>query len=407
MALVGPAATLTTSTAAETTATITIQLSFSSSSAIQMPRAAAATTLATLASGAQPSQTKRMASGRAAAVSNGRRRPSACNGKRPHTSTATCESTSAEESMTVSYTGGAGSLLLRKPQRTIRAPATTAGTRRFMALVRPATGPFGLADRSIALRRLVRRDVVVPLAETAERTPEGSLEALLVEGGVDVEGHEHLGARRELHDLAGLVGKLAGEGDLGAVERLHGLFAHGDDELGVHDGELAAQMLEALGLGLAAAHLPALDDVGPVELERIDLEPLAALHERRARAPEERHALVQLGRSRLVLEHEDVGHRVAGADHRHGARVAAPGAPEDLAGELVDLRDRPGQVLVVDLIGLRHAVPQFGGPLGSSRLSGQLLATSPQIRGGMHYPRVMQGNPPAPRPGTARRWWSG
>src|SRR5665647_1781453 len=40
MALVGPAATLTPSTAAETPAAITIQLSFSSSSAIQMPRAA-------------------------------------------------------------------------------------------------------------------------------------------------------------------------------------------------------------------------------------------------------------------------------------------------------------------------------------------------------------------------------
>src|SRR5450756_595452 len=185
MALVGPAATLTTSTAAETTATITIQLSFSSSSAIQMPRAAAATTLATLASGAQPSQTKRMAGGRAAAVSNGRRRPSACNGKRPHTSTATSESTSAEESMMSALTGGAGSLLLRKPQRTIRAPATTAGARRFMALV--------------------WRDVVVPLAETAERAPEGGLEALLVERGVDVGGHEHLGAGRELHDLAGLA----------------------------------------------------------------------------------------------------------------------------------------------------------------------------------------------------------
>ena len=81
-------------------------------------------------------------------------------------------------------------------------------------------------------------------------------------------------------------------GTLARVERGHGLFAHGDDELGVHDGELAAQVVEALGLGLRLAHLAALDDVGAVELQRVDLEPLAALHERRAGAPEERDAFV-------------------------------------------------------------------------------------------------------------------
>ena len=64
---------------------------------------------------------------------------------------------------------------------------------------------------------------------------------------------------------------------------------------------------------------------------------------------------------RLVLEQEDVGHRVTRADHRHRARVTAPRAPEDLARQLVDLADGPGQVLVVDLVGLRHAVPLSRG----------------------------------------------
>ena len=54
----GPAATLTMSTTADTAATTTIQLRRSSSSAIQMPSAAAKTTLATFAAGTQPSQTK-------------------------------------------------------------------------------------------------------------------------------------------------------------------------------------------------------------------------------------------------------------------------------------------------------------------------------------------------------------
>ena len=105
----GPAATLTMSTAAETAATMTIQLSRSSSSAIQMPSAAAKTTLATFAAGTQPIQTKSTAHGRAARATSGSRRPSALSGSMAQTSAATAVSTIAADTMMSARTGMAGS----------------------------------------------------------------------------------------------------------------------------------------------------------------------------------------------------------------------------------------------------------------------------------------------------------
>ncbi len=151
------------------------------------------------------------------------------------------------------------------------------------------------------------------------------------------------------------------------------LLAHGDDDLRFDDGDLAAQVLEAARLGLGVvAHVAALEDVGAVELQRVDAQALAALHDRRAGAAEERHALVALARLRLVLEQHDVGQRMAGADHRHRLAVRAHAAAQHLAGELVDLGDGASQVLVVDLVGLSHRSPFRSLPL-YFRAAGEIL----------------------------------
>ena len=130
--MVGPTATLTMSTAALTAATRTIQLTRSSSPAIQMPSAAAKTTLATFAAGTQPSHTNSTASGRAARATSGRRRPSARSGSMPQTSAATAVSTTADETMMSSRMGSDGRWLLPKPQPSSTAVAARGRMRRFM-----------------------------------------------------------------------------------------------------------------------------------------------------------------------------------------------------------------------------------------------------------------------------------
>ena len=131
IALVGPAATLTISTAADTAATTTIQLRRSSSPAIQMPSAAAKTTLATFAAGTQPIQTKSAAHGRAATEIRGSRRPSALSGSIDHTSVATAASTTADESMMLIRTGSTGRKRLPHPHASSTTTATAGGRKRF------------------------------------------------------------------------------------------------------------------------------------------------------------------------------------------------------------------------------------------------------------------------------------
>jgi hypothetical protein len=56
-----------------------------------------------------------------------------------------------------------------------------------------------------------------------------------------------------------------------------------------------------------------------------------------------------------VLEHEDVGLGVAGAEHRHQLAAWAVRALLQLAGQLVELADRALEVLLSDLVvGRRH-----------------------------------------------------
>ena len=58
---------------------------------------------------------------------------------------------------------------------------------------------------------------------------------------------------------------------------------------------------------------------------------------------------MDLGRLRLILEEEDIGERMAGAEHRHVRLVAA--AHPISSPELVDLGDGLLQVTVADLVG--------------------------------------------------------
>jgi len=91
-----------------------------------------------------------------------------------------------------------------------------------------------------------------------------------------------------------------------------------------------------------------LQAVRPVDGEWIDVEPLERLEHGLPRTTEERHALLDLRRLRRELQKEDVGERVARAEHGHAQLVA--GARE-LVAELVDLGDGPLEVTLVDLVG--------------------------------------------------------
>ena len=120
--------------------------------------------------------------------------------------------------------------------------------------------------------------------------------------------------------------------------------AHHDHELRLHDVDLARQPGGRVG-GILG---PELEAVRAVDRERIDLQPLERLQNRLARAPEERHALLDLLVLRRVLQEEDVGERVARSHDRDAQLVAGPGK---LVAELVDLGDGLPQVALVDLVG--------------------------------------------------------
>jgi hypothetical protein len=108
---------------------------------------------------------------------------------------------------------------------------------------------------------------------------------------------------------------------------------HDDDELGLDDVDLACEPLPRLLLVRARE----LEAVRPVDRHRVDLEAAAATSARLPGAAEEGDALVLLRRLRPVLEQEEVGLRMAGAEHRRAVRACLMG---DLAAEIVDLGDR-------------------------------------------------------------------
>ena len=130
------------------------------------------------------------------------------------------------------------------------------------------------------------------------------------------------------------------------VEEAQRVVAHRDDQLRLHDVQLAREHRARL-LRLLSGELEA---VRPVDGERVDVQPLERLDDRLAGAAVERDALLRLRRLRPVLQQEDVRQRVPGADH---GEAGLAGGMRDLVAELVDLGDRLLEVPLEDLVG-RH-----------------------------------------------------
>src|SRR5262249_28297043 len=149
----------------------------------------------------------------------------------------------------------------------------------------------------------------------------------------------------------GLVVDGVGERELERVQELDGRLAHRNDQLRLHDVQLARE--ERARLVLAA--VCELEAVRAVDRHRVDVQGLQRLENRLSRPPVEGDALLNLRRLRPVLEQHHVGERVARADDRH----AVPARPRDLVGKLVALDDRLLQVLLVDLVGRWHRPRTF------------------------------------------------
>src|SRR6476646_19879 len=197
---------------------------------------------------------------------------------------------------------------------------------------------------------LVRRQVVVPVAELLEGSPEALLGALFVQRLVDVRDVEGVDGGGEGLDLALTALDRAGEGDAEPVEDAQRRLAHHHDDLRLHDRQLLDQARHALAGGEVGLRDRAFDAEGAVDDERVDPEAFEAFHQRVAGAAVEGDPLLDLRGHRRVLEHEDVGLRVARAEHRHQLAPRAVPALLDLAAHLVELTDRPLQVLLTYLV---------------------------------------------------------
>ena len=116
----------------------------------------------------------------------------------------------------------------------------------------------------------------------------------LVERRVDVRDDERLDRRRELLQLAELRLDRLRERELEVVQECERVLAHHDDELRLDDVQLARQPAARLVVGGAVGEL---DAVRPVDGHRVDAQPLERLEHRLPGAPEERDALLRLGRA--------------------------------------------------------------------------------------------------------------
>ena len=95
--------------------------------------------------------------------------------------------------------------------------------------------------------------------------------------------------------------------------------------------------------------------------------PLQALQDRLAGAAEERHALLHLGRHGPVLDEQDVGQGMAGAEHGGGAGMALAEPFGDVVPERVDLVDRLRLIALVDLV-VGHGHPPIYSAVGAGCL---------------------------------------
>src|SRR5215207_1231016 len=200
----------------------------------------------------------------------------------------------------------------------------------------------------------VGRQVLVPIAERPERRPELALGFLGVERVVDVGDVERGDRRGQLLQLAERRLERAAHRNVELVERLERPLPHDDHAARLHDRELLDHPLDALAGGEGRVRHRALHAQRPVDRQRVDTEPLEALHQRVAGAPVEGHPLLDLRGGGGELEQHHVGLRMTGAEHRHQVAARAVRALLETVRELVELADRALEVLLLDLVVCRR-----------------------------------------------------
>ena len=84
--------------------------------------------------------------------------------------------------------------------------------------------------------------------------------------------------------------------------------------------------------------------------DRVDREPLEALHQSVPRATVEGHPLLDLGGRGSSLQHEYVGLGMARALDRHDVAARAVLAGGQLPAKIIQLPDRALEVLLADLV---------------------------------------------------------
>src|SRR6478736_165999 len=242
------------------------------------------------------------------------------------------------------------------------APASPAGSRSAPGLrsAAPWRGCSRSAERAGRTRpgrpapppraASVRRQVVVPLAQRLERRPELALGGGVVQRAVDVGYGQQVDRGGERPHLAEAELDRRRKRELERSQERDGVLTHRHDDAGLGDVQLVGEPCPRLGEVVRPRVDVDLQAYAAVQLQRVDAQPLDALQHRLAGPAEEGHALLHLRSRGPVLEQEDVGQRVAGADHRRlcGMVVADPG--RDLMAELVGLGDGAGLVSLVDLI---------------------------------------------------------
>ena len=104
----------------------------------------------------------------------------------------------------------------------------------------------------------------------------------------------HAGVSGWISPGSGSTGRASGTSrSLSVVERV---LAHDDDDLRLDDRELLDDARDARRVGERRVGHRALHAERPVDGERVDRQALERLHQRRARAPVERDALLDLRR---------------------------------------------------------------------------------------------------------------
>src|SRR4051794_1585470 len=166
-------------------------------------------------------------------------------------------------------------------------------------------------------RRLVRGVIRVPVPQRAERLPEVTLERLVVQRLVDVRHPEGVARGGQLLDLAGEGVELRAHRNAQAVQLLESLIAHDHHDSRLDHGQLVQHPRLAVHGGVVGVAHRALDEHRAVDRERVDAEPLEALHQSAAGAAVEGHALLDLRGHRRELEEEDVRLGMTRPQHRH------------------------------------------------------------------------------------------